>query len=182
MHAEALAISRNFLTLEDVALLKHIGVNLPRTKDGVVVADLGAGSGTTALSIFESNESAVVWTFDTSPDAIDWTMKAVDNCGFSRRWHSWVSDAAEGAAKIPHKVVSAVLLDASHLYEETRAELKAWVPKVVKGGWLWCHDYEGDGGIEHNGVRQAVDEFLVSHTNRIAEQIFQGLGVAVKFK
>lgn len=180
MHAEALALSRNFLTLEDVALLKHIGVNLPKSKTATHVIDLGAGSGTSALSILEANPNAHVITADIAEDAIHWAGEAVKSCGYADRWSGVVSPAVDLASSF--SAALAVLLDASHLYEETTVELTAWVPLIVKGGWLWCHDYEGDGGIEHNGVRQAVDEFLVSHTGRIAEQIFQGLGVAVKFK
>lgn len=180
MHAEALAISRNFLTLEDVALLKHVAVNLPKSKVATHVIDLGAGSGTSALSILEANPKAYVITADVAEDAIHWTEEAVKSCEYVDRWSGVVSPAVDLASSF--SAVLAVLLDASHLYEETRAELKAWVPKIVKGGWLWCHDYEGDGGIEYNGVRQAVDEFIAAHTDIIVEQIFQGLGVAVKFK
>lgn len=184
--AEALAVSRNFLTLEDVALLKHIGANLPpdRWGYGLNVVDLGAGSGTTALSIFESNAEAIVWTYDISPEAIDWTMAAIDNCGFSRRWHSQAVSAVEAAGKYPHPFASAILLDASHLYEETRDELNAWYIRVASGGWLWCHDYVGDGGVAENGVKRAVDQFigLCEQHDYLAERIESGLGIALRFK
>lgn len=180
-HAEELALSRNFLTLEDVALLKHIGANLRGPRP--VVYDLGAGSGTTALAILESHPGAFVHTFDISKDAIYWAGEAIRNYELAERWMGQILDAAEAASTA--NWADAVLLDASHRYEETKAELYAWAPHLRTGSWLWCHDYVGDGGMEgeENGVRRAIDEFFDSFdAEPYSERIERGLGVAFKWK
>jgi hypothetical protein len=53
-----------------------------------------------------------------------------------------------------------VFIDASHDYENVKADINAWYPKVKSGGVLAGHDYyPGNEG----GVIQAVDEFTRTH-------------------
>ena len=46
-------------------------------------------------------------------------------------------------------------IDASHSYEDVKADILAWLPKIKKGGYLFCHDY---GLFE--GVTRAVTEMF----------------------
>ena len=48
-------------------------------------------------------------------------------------------------------------IDGSHEYEDVKADLIAWLPKVKKGGILAGHDYVSDN---NTGVCKAVDEVL----------------------
>jgi len=50
-----------------------------------------------------------------------------------------------------------VYIDSSHHYEETLAEINAWLPLVRKLGIIGGHDYAATRP-EHQGVRRAVDE------------------------
>lgn len=50
-----------------------------------------------------------------------------------------------------------VFIDASHKYEDVLDDIKAWYPKVKKGGIFAGHDYPS-----WPGVVQAVDEFFNS--------------------
>lgn len=61
------------------------------------------------------------------------------------------------AAMFPDGYFDFVYIDASHFYEPTLAEIRAWLPKVRKGGWLGGHDY-GSHNQNHAGVTKAVDE------------------------
>jgi hypothetical protein len=64
--------------------------------------------------------------------------------------------SVEVAAKIPDESLSLVYLDADHSYEGVMADLKAWFPKLVKGGVMAGHDYlNPDYGVQH-----AVKDFI----------------------
>lgn len=47
-------------------------------------------------------------------------------------------------------------IDASHEYEDVKADIEAWLPKVKIGGILAGHDYD----VAWQGVVKAVDEVL----------------------
>jgi hypothetical protein len=53
--------------------------------------------------------------------------------------------------------LSLCFIDGSHEYEDVKADLIAWLPKVKKGGVLAGHDYDN---TNHKGVRMAADEVL----------------------
>ena len=46
-------------------------------------------------------------------------------------------------------------IDASHSYEDVKADILAWLPKIKKGGYLFLHDYE-----LFEGVTRAVNEIF----------------------
>jgi predicted O-methyltransferase YrrM len=50
-----------------------------------------------------------------------------------------------------------VFIDAAHDYDNVKADINAWYPKVKRGGHIAGHDYSADWP----GVRQAVDEYFV---------------------
>lgn len=52
-----------------------------------------------------------------------------------------------------------VFIDACHTYDCVRADIASWYPKVKPGGYLAGHDYY-TWPTDHDGVRQAVDEFF----------------------
>ena len=53
-----------------------------------------------------------------------------------------------------------VFIDAAHDYENVKADINAWYPKVKKGGIIGGHDYPG-----FEGVVQAVNEFFMIEKN-----------------
>jgi hypothetical protein len=48
-----------------------------------------------------------------------------------------------------------VFIDSSHLYENTKAEIRLWLDKIKPGGILAGHDYS-----DIEPVKQAVDELV----------------------
>lgn len=51
-----------------------------------------------------------------------------------------------------------VFLDAAHDYENIKADIIAWLPKVKPGGWIGGHDYTWN-----EGIRRACNELLPNH-------------------
>ena len=59
------------------------------------------------------------------------------------------------AGTLPDGLLGFVHLDATHTYQETLDDLRAWYPKLVPGGIMSGHDYLNLDW----GVNQAVNEF-----------------------
>lgn len=57
-----------------------------------------------------------------------------------------------------------IFIDSSHEYEDTVAEIKAWLPKLRSGGLLCGHDY---GHPDYPGVEQAVSELCPGYENPV---------------
>jgi hypothetical protein len=72
-------------------------------------------------------------------------------------------------------------LDTSHTYEDTKAELAAWIPKLHPEGLLCGHDYllyQRPDWSAKSGVHQAVDEVAAANAARFRLQVLphdQGL-------
>jgi SAM-dependent methyltransferase len=67
----------------------------------------------------------------------------------------------DAAPRVGDGSLDAVYIDGAHGYEDVRADLRAWAPKLRPGGLLTGDDYywSGDGG-QTFPVRRAVDEFI----------------------
>lgn len=64
--------------------------------------------------------------------------------------------SVEVAKKYEDNSLDFVFIDASHEYEDVRADILAWLPKVKTGGIIGGHDY-CDGWA---GVKKAVNEIF----------------------
>lgn len=183
-NAARLAASRMFLHADDVALIQQIvrdlRLGLP-SAHRLTVVDLGAGSGTTALSVLDEDESAEIITVDIDPEAVEWARKAVRNCYPEAQWSGVTADAADAAllhATFFGTTIDLLLHDAGHGRDDVDRDLRAWLPIMEPGARLWVHDY-GDppaawGQPSSPGVREAVDQLVAE--GRIAEYATAGLG------
>lgn len=72
-----------------------------------------------------------------------------------------VEDSSVAAEKFPDEYFDYVYIDAQHEYDNVLKDIKAWLPKVKKGGFLAGHDY----GLP--GVMKAINECFdfVDHQN-----------------
>lgn len=69
----------------------------------------------------------------------------------------FIISSIEAAEIFPDNFLDFVFLDASHKYEDVKADIMAWKPKVKQGGFLFLHDL---GLFE--GVTKAVNELFLS--------------------
>ena len=171
--AHELAVSRRMLDWEDVDLIQDMARSLGLEP---MIVDLGAGSGTTAAAIYAVRPLARVYTIDISEENLHWAQQFLTNCNYSLdRWAGIQRDSVEAAASFENESLDMVLIDTTHEYEGTVAELAAWVPNLKPrigplGGLLWCHDYRG----LYPGVTRAVDEAVVA--GLIGRSEVRGLG------
>lgn len=66
-------------------------------------------------------------------------------------------DSAEAAIHVEDESLFACYIDGLHTYDGVLRDVRAWKPKVRKGGILAGHDYGAPGT---DGVKLAVDEVL----------------------
>lgn len=147
--AHDLARSRMFLLVEDVDLIISLVQSLPEKP---VVADVGAGSGTTAMAVLGANEGAKIFTIDINPENVDWAEINLRAYYDTKNWQGVEADSLNAARLAADEYFDMVMLDTSHEYEATEQEIKAWLPKLKSGGVFWFHDYIG------SDVKRAVDE------------------------
>lgn len=161
--AHALAADNKMLEQEDVDLILDICAKMP--KGGrVLVADIGAGVGTTALAALVGLADCMVISVDTDGNSIASARRIAKEMGRALDWMGHVATAVEVAGWYADDSIDLLMLDTLHYYETTRAELEAWLPKTC--GVIWVHDYEG----EHDGVRRAVDALVSEGRMRETER------------
>jgi cephalosporin hydroxylase len=79
----------------------------------------------------------------------------------------------DASTKFPDGYFHYVFLDSSHEYNQTRAELKLWFPKILHDGLLAGHDFTSS---ENQGVGQAVKE-LIPANRLLTSQTRDGNGI-----
>lgn len=75
--------------------------------------------------------------------------------GAERRVVFLRGSSVEMAFQVPDKSLALVYIDADHSYEGVKADIFAWLPKLVTGGVMAFHDYQAT----QYGVKRAVQEF-----------------------
>ena len=80
----------------------------------------------------------------------------LDACGVTGYVNTLVMSSVEAAATFKDRSVDFVFIDGSHAYEDVKADIEAWLPKIKPGGLLAGDDYSK----EWHGVMEAVDELL----------------------
>ena len=170
--AHGLALSRGLLVTEDVDLIREAVAMLPQDRP-VLVVDLGAGSGTSALSVFaERSHGIAVVTVDKSEVALASSGDAIRGSGFGELWSFIRSDSWDGPDLLPaqHRGVpiDLLLVDAGHAEHEVRRDVAAWLPLVRPGAPVWFHDYVGSWNLagvapeDLPQVKPVVDELVAA--------------------
>ncbi len=165
-NARQLAISRNYLTVADVEAIQALVRSI---EGGVRVIDLGAGSGTTALSVLDERPDAQIVTIDISAENLSWAEKAVRNVYPSANWRGILSRADEVRDFFDGQPVNLILHDAGHEYADVYGDLVEWASAVPAGCLVWVHDYARapwEGADAYPGVAEAIQVLTVAEVLR----------------
>jgi len=139
----------------------------PNWKQG---AEVGVAKGRTLLPILEHTHmhmlavDAFEYVEDSEKSLLYETMPHDDNErvvreiteAFPGRVDILKGLSWEQASRVQARTLDFVFIDASHMYEEVKADIEAWGPKVKDTGWIMGHDY----CPQWDGVRRAVDETM----------------------
>lgn len=100
-------------------------------------------------------------------------IKNVQRSGLGEHIEIQPYESVFAANKLPNELMHFVFIDASHKYEETKADIRAWWDKIMSDGILAGHDFLSD---ENPGVSKAVREVIPEPFLR-SEQTDKGYGV-----
>ncbi len=101
-------------------------------------------------------------------DQANTIMKNIINSGLGESINFIQAGSLDTSCKFNDGSLDFVFIDASHKYEETKADIRLWYRKVVDGGILAGHDYSSP---ENEGVGRAVNEVIPDKVLKINESI-----------
>lgn len=87
-------------------------------------------------------------------DQLNTIMRNVTKSGLSDRIRIIQGDSLESSCKFPDEWAHFVFIDASHKYEQTKADIRLWYRKVMHGFYLAGHDYNMEP--VHNAVTEVI--------------------------
>lgn len=164
-------ISSHAMTLHALAAFK--------SGPAQIIVELGVrdGNSTTALVAGCVEKCGRLVSYDTDYDRSWATRLRPDWTDAMRgRWEFRHRDSVEAAGDWPgayggwdapqrdieHPCVHMLVLDTSHLYDQTARELNTWMPKLHPAAVIAGHDYL----LESGGVKKAVDEVAFAYSDR----------------
>lgn len=149
------------LKYSEIDLLEKLTQSyLPRKKrfDDLIAVNIGAGAGTSTITMLESRPDIVVFSVDietTGNEAITNEHLRLAEVGMDkdgRVIRIWGNSAYVGLRFPIHPDI--LFVDGDHRYHELILDIKGWYDKVVMDGFIFFHDYTRDIWPD---VQQAVD-------------------------
>lgn len=160
------------------AIMKYIG-----DMESPIGAEIGVFTGALSAALLRKKPDlklVMVDSWDISPEDSEYAKSDDFHAGLTKAQQDdyylvaqqvteFAADRAEifrnksidAAALINDGSLDFVFIDADHSYDGASSDIIAWLPKVMKGGYLCGHDYENTE-FPKFGVRRAVDEFIAS--------------------
>jgi predicted O-methyltransferase YrrM len=147
------------------AAYDYLLANMP--EDGTFV-ELGAWLGKSSAYLCDkatSQEITIIDSFKGTTEYIDSYYKLaktndiyelfLENMG-DRKYKAIKATSKAASKKFANESLDVVFIDLTHTYEAVKEDIKLWLPKVKKGGFIAGDDYHENW----KGVIQAVDELL----------------------
>lgn len=124
----------------------------------VIGIDTCRGSGPEGPRLKDYHGAAVAQGGGTFAGALH---RNVIECGYGDTITLLIADSARAARLFADASVDWVHLDARHDYASLKADIRAWLPKVKRGGWLSGDDYDA---VKWPEVVRAVGDALPGAT------------------
>lgn len=136
--------------------------------DGCVLAEVGVADGDSALflakALRDAGKKFTLYMIDSMDygrsDQIVTVYNNVVKSGCAEFIQLFPYSSLDGSCKFPDNHFDFVFIDASHLLEETKADIRLWYYKVKEGGILAGHDYH------HALVSQAIGMVIPEYVQR----------------
>lgn len=136
------------MSVPELAFLQALAFTLP---EAATVVEVGSWKGRSTVALCEALEGldARVFAVDAfsgvemhaagfGPEMLDTFLENTVGFGFLE---PIVGGSAESATRFPDGSVDLVFLDADHSYEAVRRDIRAWLPKLKRGGVMCGHDW-----------------------------------------
>lgn len=154
-------------------------------KDGAVMAEVGVADGASAIYLAEAmlnrGKQFTLFMIDSlaygGTDQLSTILNHICAADLLKHVQVFPYDSLNASCKFPDFHFDFVFLDSSHLYEQTKAEIRLWHRKIKVGGILGGHDVDGC-----EGVKKAVYEVIPVIATRppISGQVFTPTPVLFK--
>ncbi len=148
-------------------------------KDSIIV-EVGLGNGASSLFLAQTltnmKKSFKLYMIDSlsygGTEQLNELIKNIVASGCAESIELMPLDSLNASCKFNDHFFDFVMLDSSHTYPQTKAEIKLWWSKVKDGCALAGHDIFSE---ENPGVREAVEEMIpVTYTREpLDETIFE---------
>lgn len=66
---------------------------------------------------------------------------------FPKRVKTFETDSITASKMFGNKFFNMVFIDGLHSYQDCKADIKAWWPKIKTGGWIGGHDFDNRIGV-----------------------------------
>jgi predicted O-methyltransferase YrrM len=127
------------------------------------ICEVGNADGKSAIFLAESLANIGKQFLLTMVDSLDYgnlgqlteIMRNVTRCGLAESIELLPISSVDAAAKFPNELFHFVFIDASHDYEQTKSDIRAWWPKIMPRYHLAGHD-----AISHEHVKMAIHEVI----------------------
>ena len=140
----------------DVDTLRQLVLTLPPSP---VVVNIGAGFGTSALTIVEARADAFVFSIDICERPDEELHLRMAGLWEQHRVVRILGRSQDIGVRWP-LAVAMVFVDGEHSQDGVMADARAWLPAIQPGGIIAFHDY---GRESLPGVKAGVDIVMVGY-------------------
>lgn len=158
---------------------RRVAFNLP---NGSRIAEVGVADGKSAIFLAEALKQQGKTFHMHMIDNLDYghngqlteILRNIQKSGLAEYITFLPMDSLSASCKFPDEYFHFVFIDASHKYEETKADVRLWFRKILPNCILAGHDYNtGPEGIQ---VYKAVTE-VIPQEHLQSEETEKGYGV-----